>query len=122
MGDQAKLGGEMKTSENPDVVNIKLGLRSSFAVQHLRAAAQAARKAYEIEQANLTAEHGPWFDEMMLFVPVSVVMAGAALEANANELIQDILDRPSGLSVARPVKLLLEELKKRAQGQCYREI
>jgi hypothetical protein len=76
MGDQAKLGGEMKTSENPDVVNIKLGLRSSFAVQHLRAAAQAARKAYEIEQANLTAEHGPWFDEMMLFVPVSVVMAG----------------------------------------------
>ena len=65
-----------------------LSLRSNFAINHLRAAARAARDAYKIEQANAKAEFGPWFDEMMRLVPISVVMAGAALEANANELIQ----------------------------------
>ncbi len=63
-------------------------LKTGFAMTHLRAAARAARDAYGIEQANATAEFGPWFDEMMMLVPVSVVMAAAALEANANELIQ----------------------------------
>jgi hypothetical protein len=71
------------------MLSATLRVRSNFAVHHLRAAALAARNSYNVEQANLTAEHGPWFDEMMLFVPVSVVMAGAALEASANELIQD---------------------------------
>ena len=91
-------------------------LRSNFAVHHLRAAAQAARIAYNVEQANLTKEHGPWFDEMMLLVPVSVVMAGAALEAGANEVIQDVLDGFSGLSMTKGYKLLIADLKNDRTG------
>ena len=102
---------EMNVVETPDIANINLRTKSSFALQHLRAAAQAARNAYEVEQANLAVEHGPWFDKMMLFVPVSVVMAGAALEANANEIIQDILDGSTPLSITTPLRLLLTDLK-----------
>jgi hypothetical protein len=91
-----------------------LSLRSNFAINHLRAAARAARDAYEIEQANAKAEFGPWFDEMMRLVPISVVMAGAALEANANEVIQDFLDQPTGLSISR--KMLLKDLKDELSG------
>jgi hypothetical protein len=35
-----------------------LSLRSNFAINHLRAAARAARDAYDIEQANATAAFG----------------------------------------------------------------
>jgi hypothetical protein len=38
---------------------------------------------------------------MMRLVPISVVMAGAALEASANEIIQDILDGFTNLSLTR---------------------
>jgi hypothetical protein len=51
---------------------------------------------------------------MMRLVPISVVMAGAALEANANEIIQDFLDQPTGLSISR--KMLLKDLKEELLG------
>lgn len=69
-----------------------LHLRSNFAIHHLRSAAEAARDAHAVEQENPGAPHGSWFDEMIRLVPVSIVMAGAALEACANEIVQDILD------------------------------
>lgn len=50
----------------------------------------------------------------MRLVPISVVMAGAALEANANEIIQDFLDQPTGLSISR--KMLLKDLKEELLG------
>jgi hypothetical protein len=93
-----------------------VSVRSNFAIHHLRAAVTAAHSAYKVEQANLNAEHGPWFDEMLVSVPVSVVMAGAALEASANEVIQDILDGSSGLSPTKGCKLLLADLKKDRAG------
>ena len=71
----------------PVTASARVRQRSDFAIQHLRAATRAARHAYEVEQANMTADHGPWFNDMLSWVPVSVVMAAAALEANANELI-----------------------------------
>jgi hypothetical protein len=86
--------------------------RANFAIHHLRAATRAARNACEVEQANSAAVHGPWFSEMMLSVPVSIVMAGAALEANANEIVQDILDGQTQLSLSNECKTLLEDLKK----------
>ena len=82
---------------------------------HLQVAAEAAREAAKIEQANVNAEFGPWFDGMMRLVPVSVVMAGAALEANANEVLQDILDSQS-LPLTRSRKKLLMELKEERSG------
>jgi hypothetical protein len=93
-----------------------LSLRSNFAINHLRAAARAARDANDIEQANATAAFGPWFDEMMRLVPVSIVMAAAALEANANELIQDILDGSTTLLPTKGCRLLLVDLKKDRSG------
>jgi hypothetical protein len=53
---------------------------------------------------------------MLQWVPVSVVMAGAALEAGANELIQNILDGSTGLLLTESRKLLLEELKNERSG------
>ena len=67
-------------------------LKTGFALNHLQVAADCAREAHKIERTNNVAEFGPWFDAMMRLVPVSVVMAGAALEASANELIRDFLD------------------------------
>lgn len=86
-------------------------LYSTYAVPHLIVARNAALRAHEVEQANADASFGAWFDEMMQLVPVSVVMAAAALEANANELLQDVLEdkvRP-GLSQGR--KQLVKELR-----------
>src|SRR5690242_13524083 len=57
-------------------------VRRNFAIRHLRAAVRAAREALAIEQANLSEPFGPWFEGMMLHVPVSGVLAAAALEAN----------------------------------------
>ena len=93
--------------------------RTNFALQHLQAAVRAARSAYEVEQAKAPAEFGSWLDDMLLWVPVSVVMAAAALEARANELIQDILDDASkysgllltGLSLTDRQKKELENIK-----------
>jgi hypothetical protein len=62
-------------------------IRGDFANVHLRAAVQAARNAHEVERTVHT-----WQDEMLIWVPVAVVMSGAALEASANELLQDIID------------------------------
>jgi hypothetical protein len=95
---------------------ITASVRSNFAIHHLRAATQAARDAYKVEQANLITEHGPWFDEIMLSVPVSVIMAAAALEANANEIIQDIFDGFTELHPAKGCKLLLVDIKKERSG------
>lgn len=100
-------------------------LRTNFAVHHLRAAAEAARRAYEVEQANVSEEFGSWFEGMILWVPVSVVMAGAALEAGANEVVQDILDGFTGLSLTDGRKALLTDLKKEQSGNAvskYRQI
>jgi hypothetical protein len=102
-----------------------VSLKTNFAIQHLQAATRAARSAYEVEQAYATAEFGSWFDEMLLWVPVSVVMAGAALEASANELIQNILDGSTGLSLTDGRKELLRDLKKEQSGNAttrYREV
>jgi hypothetical protein len=102
--------------------SVTVSIRSNFAINHLRAAARAARDAYGVEQANANADFGPWFDDMMLLVPVSVVMAGAALEASANEIIQDILDGFTNLSLTGGRKLLLKDLKKDRSGNATTSI
>jgi hypothetical protein len=102
-----------------------LSLRSNFAVNHLRSAIRAAREAKAVEEANAEAEHGPWFDDMIQFVPVAIVMAGAALEAGANELIQDILDGSTDLRPTKGCKQLLMDLKEERSGNAldrYRRV
>src|SRR2546421_12000980 len=86
-------------------------LKTGFAMSNLQIAAHSALEAYEIEQANATKLSDGWFDGMMRLVPVSVVMAGAALEANANELIQDILDGSVHSPPTASCKVLLKDLK-----------
>ena len=48
---------------------------------------------------------------MMMHVPVAIVMAAAALEANCNEILQDILDGSARLSLAEGHRTLLRDLK-----------
>jgi hypothetical protein len=104
-------------SESADTVRIVARLRSNFAVKHLRSAVRAAQSANHVEQANTEAEFGAWFDELMQLVPVSIVMAGAALEASANELIQDALDGSAGLLPNKGCRQLLNDLKNERSGR-----
>ena len=76
----------------------------------LRGAVRAARNAYDTDQANGITAIGPWFDDMLMLAPVSVVMAGAALEANANEIIRDILDGIARVSLTKCQRVLLGDL------------
>jgi hypothetical protein len=48
---------------------------------------------------------------MMRLVPVSVVMAGAALEVSANEVLRNILDNEYHFQLTASRKKLLEKLK-----------
>ena len=91
-------------------------MRRNFAATHLQSAALAARRAHEIEQNNNISQFGDWFTEMMQSVPVSIVMAGAALEASANELMQNILDRSTPLVSGTGARLQLESLKTDRSG------
>lgn len=117
---------------NPGAASISISglpatvsIRADFAVLHLRAAARAAISAYEVERANATEDHGEWVEEMACIVPISVVMAAAALEANASEIIQDILDGSTTLPLTKGCELLLKEFKEDKSGNAldkYRRI
>jgi hypothetical protein len=73
-------------------------------------------RAHAVENPNTCAEMGPWFDEMLRLVPVSIVMAGAALEANVNEILQNIIDEHQQFSVTKSRLILLNELKEERSG------
>jgi hypothetical protein len=93
-----------------------LTIKTGFSAVHLLAATDAARNAYAVESANLQAPLGPWFDKMMRAVPVAIVMAGASLEAAANELLTDILDGSARLAIANSQRRLLAALKEDRSG------
>lgn len=102
-------------------------LRSNLSMAHLKSALHAATEAHRVEQENKEAEHGPWFDQMMVHVPVAVVMSAASIEAAVNEwtkdridaqyrrakkcseaeLLQDLLDDRAGTALTRFRKLCL---------------
>jgi hypothetical protein len=103
-------------SEASDTLTAVLRLKTGFALTHLQVAAQSARLACTIEQENVGQPFGPWFDGMMRTVPVAIVMAGAALEANANELLQDILDGQTRLDLTNSRRKLLLDLKEDYSG------
>jgi hypothetical protein len=86
-------------TEYSDVMTATLGLRSNWSIIHMRTAIRDARAAFDVSQNNDIATHGPWFEDMMVHVPVAILMSAAALEANCHELIQDILDQPAGAGV-----------------------
>jgi hypothetical protein len=94
--------------ERGDAMSATMSIRSNFATHHLRAAIRDAHNAHVVEQANDTTNFGPWFDGMMMHVPVAVIMSAAALEANSSEIIQDRVDE---LLPLQPTSLLLKELK-----------
>jgi|SRR6185437_1348955 len=103
----------------------RMRLKTGFALNHLKAATNAARAAYKIEQANKGAAFGPWFDGLVVAVPVSVVMAAAALEANANESLQNILDGFTNHRLSPCGRTLLTDLKEDRSGNAtekYRRI
>ena len=93
-----------------------LSVRSNFATNHLRAAVRAARGAHDVEQANDTAIFGPWFNDMMMLVPVAVVMAASALESNANEILKDILDGMAKAPPTNSLRYLLIDLSNDRSG------
>lgn len=89
----------------------KLRLRSNFALNHLRVAIRHAQSAHAVEQNTDTSQFGSWFDDMMMHVPVAIVMAAAALEANSNEIIQDVLDGFRYKDLTEANRALLNDLR-----------
>lgn len=77
----------------------------------MNAAFKAARRAHEIDVANSGRAHGPWFEDMLHEVPVAIIMASAALEAQINEAVQDIIDAHHAVQASESQKILLKELK-----------
>lgn len=98
-------------TEAPVFGALTVRVRSNFALHHMQAAVKAARRAHEVEVAHSGARHGPWFDEMLHEVPVAIIMASAALEAQVNEAVQDTLDGNPAVQPGEAQKLLLKELK-----------
>jgi hypothetical protein len=94
----------------------RLSLRSNLATQHLRVAVRDAQSAHAVEQANDTTQLGEWFDDIMMYVPVAVVMAAAALEANSNEIIKDILDKSKNVQLSGTQTMRLMDLKEDRSG------
>jgi hypothetical protein len=113
----------METTLGRVTSSAKLRLRSGFAGNHIRAAIRDAREAYDLEKNNDTTQLAAWFDDILAHVPAAIVMAAAALEANANEIVQDYLDQPSQLAVAQVClfKDLLDDRSGNAVGK-YRNI
>ena len=60
--------------------------RMNLSYFQMRAAAQFARKAGEIEQRHTGDEWGPSYDEITLHVISAIVMAASSLEAFINEV------------------------------------
>lgn len=90
--------------------------RSNLAANHLEAAAKAARRVHEVEAENAVPEGGGFVGDIMQHASVSVVMAAAALEANVNETISDILDGIAPLTITRERWELLSDLRGRMVG------
>jgi hypothetical protein len=65
--------------------------KTQFAFNHLQVAVKAALAARDFEPRDVGQQIGPWFEGVLQTVPVAIVMSAAALEANANEIIDDIL-------------------------------
>ena len=95
---------------------VRLRLKTGFAFSHLKIATKSAHAAHKIEQENAGAEFGPWFDGILEVVPVAVVMAAAALESNANEILQEIIDGHAGIPITPSRRQLLKELKDDRSG------
>ncbi|MDE2517518.1 MAG: hypothetical protein KGL12_15935 [Rhodospirillales bacterium] len=98
-------------------------VRTNFAVFHLRAAVDAALRTYKAEQQSKegkqedqTSRPQPPSNDILMLVPVSVTMSGFSLEANVNEIIQDILDGSTDLPVTEGRKELLIDFKKDRSG------
>lgn len=67
-------------------------VRRDLAIHHLQAAATFAVKAHEIEDNNSGAPLGSFFELIIWHASSSIIMSVAALEANANEILKDIID------------------------------
>jgi hypothetical protein len=109
--------------EMKDKMSAKLSLKSGFAGNHLRVAMKNALSACEVDEANKNSEFGPWFDDLMMHVPVAVVMSAAALEANVNEIIGRCIDNSSAFSESQVA--LIRDLKKDKSGSImpkYRQL
>lgn len=74
----------------PDMPNLEIHgtgrIISTFALQHLMAAALFARHAQIIERQNLEMPFGAFFEDIRSYVSGAIMSSTAALEANINEL------------------------------------
>jgi DNA-binding transcriptional regulator YdaS (Cro superfamily) len=111
--DELLPGSSVKASSAAEfAVQATSRLKTGFAVNHLQAAVKAARDAHRIQSEHVGAAFGSWFDGMLQTVPVAIMMAAAALEANASESIEDILDGRANIPVTDSQKGLLGDVRR----------
>lgn len=78
-------------------------VRTNLSAQHLLAAGYFSRKVSEIEQANLNAEFGPFWEEILANSMATITFSVAALEAYINETFADrekLFQGVSGLAMS----------------------
>jgi DNA-binding transcriptional regulator YdaS (Cro superfamily) len=110
--DELLPGSSLKASSAEFAVQATARLKTGFAVNHLQAAVKAARDAHRIQSEHVGAAFGSWFDGILQTVPVAIMMAAAALEANASESIEDILDGTANIPVTDSQKGLLSDVRR----------
>ena len=84
--------------------------RSNFSTAHLISATNAAANAHNVEKKNEGSDFGPSFDQMIIHVPVSIVMAAASIEAAVNEWAKDVLDASEQLGLSNSQLSLIQRL------------
>lgn len=90
-------------------------VRVNLSLRMLIAAHGAALRAHEVETATATSSNGDRYTEIEPHVLIAVMMSAAAIEAAANEIIKDYLDRPSEFSLtAARIALLKQTFTERA--------
>lgn len=113
MADPPKIVSAEGWSVAHATVYASTSVRTNLALQHILGAARLTRQACQVEQANAGKPFGPFFEEIIHLTTAAVTLSVASLEAFANELFADgvqrfpslskeILDAVWGLAEKRP--------------------
>jgi hypothetical protein len=99
--------------------HLDASVRRNLSIHHLQAAVTFALKTREIEERNNGTPFGSFFEKIMWYVSSSISMSVAALEANANEILKDIID---DVTNPKRMRLQCQDLWDTATLEKYRKV
>ncbi|NOG70500.1 hypothetical protein [Roseicella sp. DB1501] len=109
-------GAVLTTSWSLITSDPPVSLRADIATHLMHSAVHAARRAHAVEAERDPSARTARVADMLQTVPVSTIMASAAIEAHLNETIQDQLDIPT---ICYSKKFAFENIKERRSGSAW---